>query len=429
MSAFDVARLGLKRWLRVPVRQTEAYLRALKDGTFADRPVGSAAAVRPGAAGSVDRSGRGDVLVLDYALPTPDRDAGSRTVFEHVVSLVDLGHRVHFWPSDGLDVPRYAHPLRRLGVNVVAGYFRPSLKNWLAARRGTVRHVLLNRPEVAEAHLDTLRAAGLPVLYYGHDLHFARLGMEAERTADPAIAAKAVAAERLERSIWRRVAVSTYPASDETDRIAAIEPRVVARPLLAFCFDEFHPRTAAPGEAQLMFVGSFRHPPNVAAAEILAKGVFPLVRTAIPDARLVIAGAYPTPGVSALAGDGVEIAGWLSDEALADLYARSRVAVVPLGVGAGIKLKVVEALRNGIPLVTTPVGAQGLPGLEALVPVRDGDDAIAAAVVEQLRLADEAWLCQSKAEQDYARSHFSREAMKRSLVEALELATETRPIE
>ena len=48
----------------------------------------------------------------------------------------------------------------------------------------------------------------------------------------------------------------------------------------------------------------------------------------------------------------------------ASLYRTARVAAVPLRYGAGVKLKVVEALREGLPLVTTSIGAQGMPGLE-----------------------------------------------------------------
>ena len=61
----------------------------------------------------------------------------------------------------------------------------------------------------------------------------------------------------------------------------------------------------------------------------------------------------------------------VSDAELREHYRTARVAVVPLRYGAGVKLKVVEALREGLPLVTTQVGAQGLPGLDQVASVRD----------------------------------------------------------
>jgi O-antigen biosynthesis protein len=110
-----------------------------------------------------------------------------------------------------------------------------------------------------------------------------------------------------------------------------------------------------------------------------------------------------------------------SDVATVDLaaaYRRARVAVVPLRFGAGVKLKVVEALREGLPLVTTPVGAQGLPGLSQLVMVEDQPQCFARAVL--LLLQDDAeWEWRSRLQIGFARSRFSREAMAASLLGAL----------
>lgn len=424
MSILNILRHYLKKRLRIYYRQSEAYWQSLLEGSFR-----ASSGEIPGRRGAMQQKSRGSVLVIDYALPKPDRDAGSRNTFEHMVCLLQLGYEVAFWPYDGLDVPRYNRALRNMGVEVVAGYFRPSLSSWLAARAGQFATVLLNRPQVAEAFLEPLIASGLPIVYYGHDLHCARLAMEAARTGDQEMVRQAEEMQRRERAIWRRVSVSTYPAPEEIVRVAEIDPDVTARHLPAFCFDTFEPRHQAPEGAQIMFVGSFRHPPNISAAQWLARDILPLVRREIPQAHLVIAGAYATEAVKALAGEGVEVVGWLSDADLGALYAASRVAVVPLLVGAGVKLKVVESLHKGVPLVTTSVGAQGLNGLDQVVPVHDDAPAIAAAVTEILRKDGAGWLDKSHLQLDYARKHLSRDAMKSALAGALELAARTKPLE
>lgn len=109
--------------------------------------------------------------------------------------------------------------------------------------------------------------------------------------------------------------------------------------------------------------------------------------------------------------------GTLSAEALATRYAALRVAVVPLRFGAGVKLKVVEALQQGLPVVTTPVGAQGLPGLSEILPVSEEPEAIAAALL-RLLTDDAAWLRQSLAQSAYAEARFSEAAMQDSLLSA-----------
>jgi glycosyltransferase involved in cell wall biosynthesis len=142
--------------------------------------------------------------------------------------------------------------------------------------------------------------------------------------------------------------------------------------------------------------------------------VLPLVRAQIPDATLAIVGSHPTERVRALVGSAVTLHANVSDAELLAWYERARAAVVPLRCGAGVKLKVVEALREGLPLVTTPIGAQGLPGLASVVAVEATPSAIAEALCALL-LDDVLWRHQAAAQIRYARTHFGTAALARSL--------------
>ena len=112
----------------------------------------------------------------------------------------------------------------------------------------------------------------------------------------------------------------------------------------------------------------------------------------------------------------------VSDEALARRYRGARVAVVPLRYGAGVKSKVVEALQQGLPLVTTTVGVQGLPAAEASCVVADDAAGIAAGIIGLLD-DDAAWQRRSADGSAYAAAHFSADAMRRDLLSALAIGT------
>jgi glycosyltransferase involved in cell wall biosynthesis len=138
----------------------------------------------------------------------------------------------------------------------------------------------------------------------------------------------------------------------------------------------------------------------------------------MPGAKLAIVGSNPPPDILALAGEGISISANVSEATLRKYYRASRVAVVPLHYGAGVKLKVVEALRDGLPLVTTSIGAQGLDGLGAVASIHDDADGIADALC-QLLTDDALWIERSAAQIEYATKRYSEAEFRASLTAAL----------
>ncbi|HVW19135.1 MAG TPA: glycosyltransferase family 4 protein [Solirubrobacteraceae bacterium] len=129
----------------------------------------------------------------------------------------------------------------------------------------------------------------------------------------------------------------------------------------------------------LLFVGSFRHPPNVEAALRLGRSILPLVRAEQPQVTLDVVGAEPPPEVAALASDVVRVHGEVAD--LTDLTDRAAVVAAPIGSGGGTRVKVLHALAAGKAVVTTTRGAAGIaaPAGEAIA-LADDDEGFAAAV-------------------------------------------------
>jgi glycosyltransferase involved in cell wall biosynthesis len=358
----------------------------------------------------------------------PDRDAGSRSTMEHIRALLRAGWVVKFRPDNGLATPVYTQALQAMGIEVLHAPFVADFAAWMEANGDAIDHVLLNRPQVAHDLLPIIRRLSTArVVFYGHDLHFARMQRAAALGGDPkggeqlGDAGASAAAERMlatERAVWQDCDTVLYPSEEEAAEVRRLEPLVHVQAVTPYCFEEFPRRAAvAPASGGLLFVAGFAHPPNVDAARWLVQDVLPLIRQRLPGVRLTLAGSNPTVEVRALAAEGVIVTGSLSAEALAGHYAAARVAVVPLRFGAGVKLKVVEALQQGLPLVTTPIGAQGLPGLPAILPVAADPAALAAEILRLFR-DDAAWLRQSAAQSAYAERHFSKAVLQESILSA-----------
>ncbi len=108
----------------------------------------------------------------------------------------------------------------------------------------------------------------------------------------------------------------------------------------------------------LLFVGNMNYLPNIDAMELFCQQILPLVKKSIPDVKLTIVGLNPVPKVMALAGDGITVIKNARD--LVPHYQQSAVSVVPLRGGGGTRLKILESMALGRPVVSTTIGCEGL---------------------------------------------------------------------
>ena len=366
--------------------------------------------------------GRQIVLVVDHRIPEPDRDAGSRAIFGCLEALLSAGLVVKFWPHDLIYNPTYTEVLQDMGIEVFHGPGHASFESWISIHGADIDHVMISRPAVAEDVLPMVRRhSRARVIYYGHDLHFRRLRQQGELRADARLLRQAGRMEAKERHLWRAADVALYLSEEEAAIARALEPAADMRAVVPYGFTRFAPNRQPPPEFEVIFVAGFGHPPNEEAACWMVAEVWPLVAIRVPEATLMLVGSNPTARVRRLARADVIVTGPVSEEALYRRYAAARVAVVPLRSGAGVKLKTVEAMVEGTPVVTTPIGAQGLPGLDRVASLESERKAFASAIC-QLLLDDALWEARSSAGLAYAKARFQPGHVRESLLSATGIA-------
>lgn len=123
--------------------------------------------------------------------------------------------------------------------------------------------------------------------------------------------------------------------------------------------DAVAPRRDAPGKRRIVFVGSMDYHANIEGAVKFAREVMPRLRAHQPDLVFTIVGRSPSREVRELAqAPGIEVTGTVDD--VRPYYRKAVAAVVPLNVGGGSRLKILEAMAAGVPVVSTTLGAEGL---------------------------------------------------------------------
>jgi glycosyltransferase involved in cell wall biosynthesis len=191
------------------------------------------------------------------------------------------------------------------------------------------------------------------------------------------------------RTVERVLAVSDIEA-DAFREFGAARVEVVANGVDA----SVGARAAQPVGAEVLFVGSLNYSANIDAVHRLIEKIAPRLKS--PNVSITVVGADPPAEVHRLAASAavpVEVTGFV--DSTASYFARARVLAVPLRFGAGTRLKILEALAAGLPVVTTTLGCEGLGirnGVEALV---EDDPARFAAAIDKL-VSDTA-LCEALA--------------------------------
>lgn len=251
------------------------------------------------------------------------------------------------------------------------------------------------------ASLAPLRRRGRPVIFNGHNLE----SSFQHELGDQGYASQ----ERMQR-LERRI----FAAAEEVWMVSAADV-AGARALVPGASVRYVPNVvdvaavtpvpAPVADGVILFVADLRWAPNAQALDHLLDDVLPLVWAQRPDARLVVAGRGFRRGGPV--DPRVELLGFVDD--LDAQYARAACAVVPLLAGGGSPLKFVEALAHGVPVVATPVAAQGLDLVAGEHYVKaDGAPALAAELVRVLR---EGAPAVARAGRAAAEAHFSVEAL------------------
>ncbi|MEO8743347.1 MAG: glycosyltransferase family 4 protein, partial [Lysobacteraceae bacterium] len=250
------------------------------------------------------------------------------------------------------------------------------------------------------------------------DLHYLREQREADIADDPAL--KRSAAQTREREL------KLIRDSDLTLVVSPVEQALLAREAPGAAVDVLSnvhstktERTGFDARRDIVFVGGYRHPPNVDAALWMAREIFPLIHAQRDDIVLHLIGSDVTDEVLALnALPGVQVHGHVPD--LDPYMDGCRIGLAPLRYGAGVKGKVNLSMAHGQPVVATPAAVEGMhlrDGVDVLVGAKEQDFANAV-----LRLYDDRALWETLARHgiENVERHFSfdaaREVLRRILV-------------
>lgn len=363
--------------------------------------------------GARDRSlGKKQMLVIDHYLPRFDKDTGSRATLQYLSLFVEQGLHVKFLGDNFHPDRPYLDVLQRMGIETLVGsWYSHNWRRWLRQHKQDFDYVFLLRPSIAIKYLDVLAAPPRPkLLFQGVDLHFLRVDRQAECQDDPRLVDEARKWEQLELQVCEAVDVAYYYSEVEIEELCARSKNIRGRQVPLYLMDGIEPTTTRFDQRQdLLFVGGFVHEPNSDGLRWFVQEVLPLVLAEQQDVKLYVIGSHVTDEVLSLASKHVVIVGEVSDDELRRRYNECRLSIVPLRFGAGIKGKILESNCLMVPVVTTEIGAEGLPEPRDYLRVADAPDSFAKAVLDVYNDEQE-WNRLATNGRNMVQQHFSKQA-------------------
>jgi len=372
-----------------------------------------------------DRQAAIRVLVVEACMLTPDQDSGSVRTSRFIRVMQSLGAKVTFIADNLQHLEPYVGRLQQEGVEVVTAPHANSVEGFIEDHGADYDVIVLSRYYVAARYIDTARRVAPRALLVldTHDLHYLRTRRLAELEGSKAIAQSAQAIQQQEMDCIRRMDVTWVVSPYELDVLAREVPQatVMIQTNIHYPVERAAPYSEREG---IMFVGGYRHPPNVDAALFYCREIVPRLRERLPGVASYLIGSNPPPAVAKLQGDGVEVLGYVPE--IEPWFDKCRLSVSPLRYGAGVKGKINHSMSRGLPVVATATSVEGMHLVEGEeVLVADDPDAFADAIARLYR--DEAlWNRLSQAGIANVRRHFSPEAAAEPIGRVFELARRKR---
>jgi GT2 family glycosyltransferase/glycosyltransferase involved in cell wall biosynthesis len=361
------------------------------------------------------------ILVVDACMLTPDQDSGSLRMFEMLGVLASMNLKVTFF-ADNLEFREpYVSQIQSLGVEVIYHPVESYVTPLLERIAGDYDVIMLSRATVAVKHVDTVKrvAPGAKLVFDTVDLHFLRQEREAELANNALQRAAAATMKEQELTIMSKSDMTIVVSSVEQKLLADIVPTVRVGIVSNIHVTMPGPKGFADRHGAI-FIGGFRHPPNIHAITWYVENVLPVLRRKGAGIVTTVIGSNAPPSLQKFASDDFVIAGFIPD--VTPFYNDAKLSISPLRYGAGVKGKVNIAMQYGVPVVATSPSVEGMY-------LRSGKDVLCADDAEEfaaamIRANSDAALWDKLRTNGLANieQHFSRQTARRALGELLDIA-------
>jgi len=310
--------------------------------------------------------GKKNILIIDENIPEFDKDSGSRRMTEIINILIKNDFHV-FLIADKKEYRYkldYVPYFEKKGVIV----YKPHLLNnklvtkdqFIKTIAPHINWAILSRPNIFNSYYNKIRKINpdCTLLFDMVDFHYIRFLREHELTNSDASLKQAKKYKEIENFNCLNADITLAVSNKDKDYLkeSNITPNHL-RIISNIHQPNFKVSNDFNSRKDLLFIGGFKHAPNIDAVKILYEKIMPLVWNKLPDIKINIIGSHVPDEIKRLNSNRFIIHGFVED--VSTFFNSSRVFVAPLQYGAGIKGKIGQSFEYNLPVVTTEIGLEG----------------------------------------------------------------------
>ncbi len=359
-------------------------------------------------------------IFIDQTFPWQDRAAGGKRMW-NILSLarsIMPAARIIFIAMYGVGQEHYQKALEDIGIECHSGNNDLRSIPWPHILQSSNRNTAwIAAPDLYHWTAPIVRALSIRsrIIYDTVDIHSKRLTQGRQYGFGDELSQK--------RTAWRELDAcqdaDIVVAVSEVDGAWTREQHAKIVEVVPIIHELRESRTPWEDRSGVLFVGNFNHTPNVDAMNFFLLEIWPLIQLSLPGIHLSIAGNNPTERIRDLESDTISVLGYVPD--LTNLYERTRLTVMPLRFGSGIKGKLGETLEYQVPFVATTTAIEGMPVAEAGIIVADNDARAFADAVIRLYEDKPLWSAFQNHAQNIIKNHYHPDLVREKLSAILPL--------
>ena len=315
-----------------------------------------------------DKYIKGNILIIDQCIPTPNEDSGSKDMDNIINALLQQNYRPHFFALSNRSETPGTYSYYEKGVHCIFGSENINFNDFYEKYNSLFSLVIISRVNSYKEVYQTIEKYNpkLKTIFYTVDLHHVRMETEYEETKILNTYKQAQKTKLIElkaiNNCTKTVVLSKKEKEYLQNECQIPSDKLITWPLIRSEFETITKYKKSEDAKDIIFIGGYRHAPNIEAVKYIDNVLMPKLiqifeKNNIEFPGIKLYGSNPSAYIENLDTNNIKYMGYIENEA--DAFAKAKISIAPIPFGAGLKGKTLSSLIYKTPIIGSSFACEG----------------------------------------------------------------------